>query len=77
MNQKRSLAKLDQSLKEVDLKAVVELTNLNFAALTNATSDNMEKPRYLMQVSTDPIILKAIKKSRKFGVEALGIKFMT
>jgi hypothetical protein len=64
-------------MKDLDLRAVVEIRSLNFAALTSLVHYDSGKPRHLMQVSTDPIFIKALKKGQKTGLEALGIKFMT
>lgn len=33
LKQKQSIAKLDQQLKEIDLKAVIEIWQLNFSAV--------------------------------------------
>lgn len=35
LKQKQSIAKLDQQLKDIDLKAVIEIRQLNFTAVQN------------------------------------------
>lgn len=50
LKQKQSIAKLDQQLKDIDLKAVIEIRQLNFTAVQNLSQSGGQKQRSLMQV---------------------------
>jgi hypothetical protein len=77
LKSKQSMANLDRSLKDMDVKVVIEIRQLNFAAVANLAHSSQGRPRNLMQISTDPIFVKMIKKGSQTGLEVLGVKFMT
>ena len=65
-------------MKDLNIKAVIEIRSLNFAAKSDLNKSlDSTKPRNLCQLSSDPIFIKVLKRGHKSGLEFLGFKLMT
>ena len=73
----RSIARLDKSLKLLDVKLKILIEGLYLSLNTNYNHKRYQQNRNLLQMRTEPFEIILIKHGRKFGLSVLGVQIMS
>lgn len=73
----RSIALLDKSLQQLDVKLKVIIQGLYLSLNANYNIKRYQQNRNLLQMRTEPFEIILIKHGRKFGLSVLGVQIMS